>query len=267
MHGDGFPNHPVSWLLLRSPSPWHRRQLHHLFDGQQVRLAPRPRRRSHYAPIPADDRTFLADLHPLVGNQHRSFFRAQNKVYIVKLAGPEVAVGVAHRPSQVNRAASVLHGVIKKLHMSDAGCLLAIRGQPHRRFQHAARHLLLNRRQITSRSWPFFRFSPSWKWRSTIRPPTCGVTVTDSNAAFLPISSRYFGTYCAVAFATVTSGGGVAGAPPAPRLGCMPRSSTALLPLIPVVQREKMGYSLTFLSSSFSKTLLFYAEAPSAENI
>jgi hypothetical protein len=41
----------------------------------------------------------------------------------------------------------------------------------------------------------------------------------------------------------------------------------ALLPLIPVVQREKMGYSLTFLSSSFSKTLLFYAEAPSAENI
>ena len=47
-----------------------------------------------------------------------------------------------------------------------------------------------------------------------------------------------------------------------------------LLPLIPVVQGEKMGYSLTFLSSSFSKTLLlfsktllFYAEAPSAENI
>ena len=40
-----------------------------------------------------------------------------------------------------------------------------------------------------------------------------------------------------------------------------------LLPLMPVVQREKMGYSLTFLSSSFSKTLLFYAEAPSAENI
>src|SRR3984957_12671498 len=135
MHGDGFPNHPVSWLLLRSPSPWHRRQLHHLFDGQQVRLAPRPRRRSHYAPIPADDRTFLADLPPLVWNQPRSFFRAQNKVYVVKLAGPEVAVGVAHRPSQVNRAASVLHGVIKKLHMSDAGCLLAIRGQPHRRFQ------------------------------------------------------------------------------------------------------------------------------------
>lgn len=95
----------------------------------------RPRRRSHYAPIPADDRTFLADLHRLVGNQHRSFFRAQNKLYVVKLAGPEVAVGVAHRPSQVNRAASVLHGVIKKLHMSDAGCLLAIRGQPHRRFQ------------------------------------------------------------------------------------------------------------------------------------
>ena len=40
---------------------------------------------------------------------------------------------------------------------------------------------------------------------------TCGVTVTDSKAAFLPISSRYLGTSCAVALTTVTSGGGMAG--------------------------------------------------------
>src|ERR1700758_5515279 len=45
-----------------------------------------------------------------------------------------------------------------------------------------------------------------------MRPPTCGVTVTDSKAAFLPISSRYLGTSCAVAFTTVTNGAGVAGA-------------------------------------------------------
>src|SRR5215469_10616160 len=44
-----------------------------------------------------------------------------------------------------------------------------------------------------------------------MRPPTCGVTVTDSNAVLCPISSRYFGTSCAVAFTTVTSGGGMAG--------------------------------------------------------
>jgi hypothetical protein len=42
--------------------------------------------------------------------------------------------------------------------------------------------------------------------------PTCGVTVTDSKAAFLPISSKYFGTSCAVALTTVTSGAGMAGA-------------------------------------------------------
>src|SRR5579871_6174465 len=45
-----------------------------------------------------------------------------------------------------------------------------------------------------------------------MRPPTCGVTVTDSKAIFLPISSRYFGTSCDVAFTTVTSGGGIVGA-------------------------------------------------------
>src|ERR1700719_3721282 len=45
-----------------------------------------------------------------------------------------------------------------------------------------------------------------------LRPPTCGVTVTDSKAAFLPISSKYFGTSCAVALTTVTSGAGIAGA-------------------------------------------------------
>src|SRR6516164_5974957 len=45
-----------------------------------------------------------------------------------------------------------------------------------------------------------------------MRPATCGVTVTDSKAAFLPISSKYLGTSCAVAFTTVTSGGGMEGA-------------------------------------------------------
>jgi hypothetical protein len=42
--------------------------------------------------------------------------------------------------------------------------------------------------------------------------------VTDSNAAFQPISSSYFGTSCAVAFTTVTSGGGMAGAAACPLL-------------------------------------------------
>jgi hypothetical protein len=34
------------------------------------------------------------------------------------------------------------------------------------------------------------------------------MTLTDSKAKFRPISSRYRGTSCAVAFATVTRGGG-----------------------------------------------------------
>ena len=37
---------------------------------------------------------------------------------------------------------------------------------------------------------PFFRSAPSSKCRSVIRPETWGVTVTDSNAPPLPISSR-----------------------------------------------------------------------------
>ena len=134
-------------------------------------------------------------------------------------------------------------------------------------FSHAARHLLLNRRQITNRSWPFFRFSPSWKWRSTIRPPTCGVTVTDSNAAFLTISSRYFGTSCAVRLRHRHQWWRRGRSAACTSLRLHAAVINTLLPLMPVVQREKMGYSLTFLSSSFSKTLLFYAEAPSAENI
>src|SRR5260221_14107562 len=48
-----------------------------------------------------------------------------------------------------------------------------------------------------------------------MRPGTCGVTVTDSNAPLRPISSRYVGTAGEPAGAAVTSGaiGGGAAAP------------------------------------------------------
>ncbi len=39
----------------------------------------------------------------------------------------------------------------------------------------------------------------------------CGITVTDPKAALLPISSRYLGTRCTAALATITNGGGMIG--------------------------------------------------------
>src|SRR5712672_919101 len=53
-----------------------------------------------------------------------------------------------------------------------------------------------------------------------MRPGTCGVTVTDSNAPLRPTSSRYVGTARETAGAAVTSGamGGGAAAPAFPRL-------------------------------------------------
>src|SRR4029077_14283233 len=45
-----------------------------------------------------------------------------------------------------------------------------------------------------------------------MRPGTCGVTVTDSNAPLRPTSSRYVGTARETAGAVVTSGGSGGGA-------------------------------------------------------
>src|SRR5438067_12882815 len=61
---------------------------------------------------------------------------------------------------------------------------------------------------MTTKSASLVTSAPSCKCRSVIRPPTCSVTVTDSEPPLFPISSKYKGTSCFWAFATVTSGAG-----------------------------------------------------------
>src|SRR5580658_2186852 len=96
-----------------------------------------------------------------------------------------------------------------------------------------------------------------------MRPPTWGVTVTDSKAAFLPISSKYLGTSCAVALTTVTSGAGMAGAAACTLLRLQPaaNSSNAASPSRPY-RRFEVVLTVMFMAilNLNLKGFLTYAE-------
>src|ERR1700722_19025115 len=92
-------------------------------------------------------------------------------------------------------------------------------------------------------------------------PLTCGVTVTDSKAAFLPISSRYRGTSCATAGTAVTRGRGIAGAAwTLPLLQAIVASSTVTARASFALRKETLVLSIV-IAILFPKYCRVYAEA------
>src|ERR1700676_3907051 len=112
-------------------------------------------------------------------------------------------------------------------------------------------------------NWPLVSCAPSWKVRSRMRPGTCGVTVTDSNAPFRPISSRYVGTSREMARVAVTSGA-TNGKPPAAApwvLQAVVGPTPAISPRTATRRRATEAHTLTAKRSFMGQALYRYKKS------